>query len=190
MIHNSILLNFINKLQQREPRPPPEGSWGRGLEEEVEVSAGEIRGVIQENMTNQSRSPGQTSPITDFLEQTYHSALSEGLLTSDLRDTPPAQVHDPVSAPKQSSDLSLELDCGPFQTHQIQRTQDSSPDLNLDQEKPEGNEVGGAVGGAEDGDERVVWGAESAALAKMEVFVPIVETADTSGCSDSFSDAF
>ncbi|XP_055016434.1 protein TALPID3 [Boleophthalmus pectinirostris] len=70
------------------PRPKPEGSWGRGLEEEEEVSAGEIRDDLIKDVTNQERSPGQASPITgDVLEWTNQSAVSEGLLTSDLLDS-------------------------------------------------------------------------------------------------------
>lgn len=169
---SSVLLNFITKLQQREPRPQPEGSWGRGLEEEEEVSAGEIKDDVIDHVTNQ-RSPGQTSPVTgEALEWTNQSAASEGLLTSDLLLSP----LDQASAPKQNSDLGQDLDQTQTQT---QQSPDRPPDQDQDQQKPQTH--------GEEGAERGVWG-EGGPL-KVDVFIPALDT-ETSGGSDSSSDVF
>lgn len=182
VINSNVLLQFLNKMQQREPRPAPEGAWGGDLEEDEELSAGEIKGVAIERETNRSKSPGQISPVTDeALELTNQSGLSEGLLTSALMDTPLAQADAPGPVPKRNSDLGLNLDLDPPQTHQ---TQDSLPDQDMSphQESPQRNADDGAGGG--------VWAEGGPALVKMEVFVPSVGTAETSGGSDSSSDVF
>ncbi|KAJ0009172.1 hypothetical protein NQD34_016587 [Periophthalmus magnuspinnatus] len=206
-IHSSsILLSFITKMQQREPRPQPEGSGF--LEEEEEVSAGEIQDELIKDVTNQERSPGQASPITgDVLEWTNQSALSEGVLTSDLLDSHLLQTSAPVCTPKPNADL--ELDQGqdapknqdPPKNQETLKTldqnQNQSQDQTKDQTKDQSRDpetlqrssqereggvwgAGGAGGG--------VWEEGGPGVLTVDVFVPSPD--EGAVASDSSSDVF
>lgn len=157
-------LSELLKIQQREPRPQPEGARGRGLEQEEEVSVGEIRDIRPPK--NQTASPGQTSPVQgDVFEWTNQSELSSDLhmdlpLDSHLTLTE-AVVH------KQGHDLDSDLD-------QDQQNQ-QSPERNAD-----GVDGGGGGGG----------GAGGLMKRQMQVFVPSVKTVEEETSESDSSDIF
>lgn len=172
---DSILLSVLMKMQQREPRPQPEGSWGRGLEEEEEVSAGEVRDITTKTPRTLNASPGQISPSAgEVLDWTNQGELSEGMLTSDLQMALTLDLTQTQAAVsyKQGSVLDLDQDIPSDPLYQdIPRDPQ-----NQEQQRNADGEDGGRGGGVK----------------KMDVFVPFMKTAEEENAAetDSSSDVF